>query len=135
MFQCYILYSFDAYSSVVFRFAKLRIYFDIDIKISQRSKYFFPHEENLSTSSMEFELHREENLSTSRCNFGGIYRPEIDGIPLFQLHPTVKRLMIGYKIKRTVGRNIHVTATGKTKGCFPLSIINRKGVSLQNKNI
>ena len=81
----------------IFQGAKLHNYFEIDIKISQRSKYFFPHEENLSTSSMEFELHREENLSTSRCNFGAIYRPEIDGIPLFQLHPIVKRLMIGYE--------------------------------------
>ena len=67
---------------------------------------------------MEFKLHPDENSSASRGNFEGIYRLEIDGIPLFQLHPTVNRFMIGYKIKRTVGRNIHVTATGKTKGCY-----------------
>lgn len=67
-------------------------------------KYFFYFNAMKITSrgksiyiTMEFELHREGNLSTSRRNFWVIYLPEIDGIPSFRLHPTVKRLMIGYK--------------------------------------
>ena len=57
---------------------------------------------------MEFHLHREEILSTSRSNFEAIYQQEIDGIPSFQSHPTMKRLMIGYKFQLIILINIYV---------------------------
>ena len=88
--------------------------FVIVISLQTESMPFYFHRDVGDTSIvMYFTLHREENSSASRGNFEVVYRPKIDGIPLFQLHPIVNRFMIGYKIKRTVGRNIHVTATGK----------------------
>ena len=59
--------------------------------------FYFHRDVGDTSIVMYFTLHREENLSTSRWNFEVVYRPKIDGIPLFQLHPTVNRLMIGFR--------------------------------------
>ena len=70
------------HNSIVFQSAKIHIYFETDVKNVANEQIIFPP---------------EEILSRSRGNFEGIYRPKIDGIPLFQLHPIVNRFMIGYE--------------------------------------
>ena len=85
------------HNSYYFLTAKLHNYFDTKVKNLASKEIIFPSRGKCIYITMEFKLHRDENSSTSRGNFEVVYRPKIDGIPLFQLHPIVKRFMIGYK--------------------------------------
>ena len=85
------------HNSIVFQSAKLHIYFETDVKNVANEQIIFPSRGKFICITMEFHLHPDENSSTSRGNFEVVYRPKIDGIPLFQLHPIVNRFMIGYE--------------------------------------